>query len=113
MAVTEVHLACSDDREPVRWLMEAWHAVAALRREGADIRAVTPWSLFGAVDWDSLVRQNRGHYEAGVWDVRHDPPRPTRLAAAIASLARTGEYDDPLLHEPGWWQQPAQLLPAA
>ena len=105
MAVTEVHLACDDDREPVRWLMEAWDAVAALRREGADIRAVTPWSLFGAVDWDSLLRQDRGHYEPGVWDVRHTEPRPMRLASAVASLARTGHYADPLLNDPGWWRR--------
>ena len=109
MAVTEAHLACVDEAESVRWLAEAWAAAHALRAEGADIRAVTAWSLFGAVDWDSMLRQSRGHYEAGVWDARTNPPRPTRLAAAMASLAQTGRCDDPALAQPGWWRRDDRL----
>jgi len=113
MAVTEVHLACQDEEEPVRWLAEAWQAAQALRAEGADIRAVTAWSLFGAVDWDSMLRERRGRYEAGVWDARADPPRPTRLAVAVASLARTGQLHDPALAQAGWWRRDDRLHAAA
>ena len=109
IAVTEAHLACVDDREPVRWLMEAWRAAQALRAEGADIRAVTAWSLFGACDWDSMVREDRGHYEPGVWDVSAATPEPTRLADAVASLARTGDYRHPILDELGWWRRPDRV----
>jgi len=105
MAVTEAHLGCDDEDEQVRWLAEAWQAAQVLRDEGADIRAVTAWSLFGAMDWDSMLRHDRGRYEAGVWDVREDPPRPTRLAAAAASLARTGRFESPALAQLGWWRR--------
>lgn len=113
MAVTEAHLACADEEEPVRWLAEAWTAAQALRAEGADIRAVTAWSLFGAVDWDSMLREPRGRYEAGAWDARMDPPRPTRLAAAVARLARTGQLHDPALAQPGWWRRQDRFHEAA
>lgn len=113
MAITEAHLGCQDEAEQVRWLMEAWQAAIALRAEGADIRAVTAWSLFGAVDWDSVLRYGHGHYEAGVWDVNANPPRPTSLAVAVEALARTGRYDAPLLSKPGWWHRDDRLHRAA
>ncbi|HEY4118210.1 MAG TPA: family 1 glycosylhydrolase, partial [Byssovorax sp.] len=68
VALTEVHLGCFPE-EQIRWLNEAWAGAAAARAEGADVRAVTMWSLFGAYDWDSLVTRRRGHYEPGVYDV--------------------------------------------
>ena len=52
VAVTEVHLGCTRD-EQLRWLTEVWDGAQAVRAEGADIRAVTAWSLFGAFDWNS------------------------------------------------------------
>ncbi len=113
MAVTEAHLGCDDEDEQVRWLTEAWQAAQVLRDEGADIRAVTAWSLFGAMDWDSMLRHDRGRYEAGVWDVREDPPRPTRLAAAVASLACTGRFESPALAKPGWWRRDDRFHVAA
>ena len=105
MAVTEVHLGCNDAHESVRWLMEAWDAVQALRGEGADIRAITAWALFGLMDWDSMLRERRRHYEPGVMDASADPPQPTPLAAAVASLAMHGHYRHPLLDERGWWRR--------
>jgi dTDP-4-dehydrorhamnose reductase len=105
MAVTEVHLGCADPMESVRWLMEAWNAVHTLRAEGARIDAITPWGLLGLVDWDSMLRECRGHYEAGAWDTSLDTPRPTVLAEAISSLAHTGTFTHPGLEEPGWWRR--------
>ncbi|MES2979317.1 MAG: sugar nucleotide-binding protein [Pseudomonadota bacterium] len=104
MAVTEAHHGCTRD-EQVRWLMEVWHAAQSLRAEGADIRAVTVWSLLGAVDWNSLLVQRNGFYEPGVFDVRSHPPRPTVLARATASLAATGEFAHPVLDRAGWWKR--------
>ena len=104
IAVTEAHHGCSRD-EQVRWLMEVWNAAQRLRSEGADIRAVTVWSLLGAVDWNCLLQHQNGFYEPGVFDVRSDPPRPTVLAAATASLATTGEFDHPVLDRVGWWKR--------
>ena len=104
IAVTEAHHGCSRD-EQLRWLMEVWEAAKKVRGEGADIRAVTVWSLLGAVDWNSLLVQKRGFYEPGAFDVRSEPPRPTALAAAAASLANTGEFNHPVLDRAGWWKR--------
>ncbi|MDB5743378.1 MAG: family oxidoreductase [Polaromonas sp.] len=104
VAVTEAHHGCSRD-EQLRWLMEVWNAAQRLRTEGADIRAVTVWSLLGAVDWNSLLQHKNGFYEPGVFDVRVDPPRPTALASATASLAATGDFDHPVLDRAGWWKR--------
>ncbi|MDB5966123.1 MAG: family oxidoreductase, partial [Polaromonas sp.] len=104
IAVTEAHHGCSRD-EQLRWLMEVWGAASRLRAEGVDIRAVTVWSLLGAVDWNTLLVGRNGFYEPGAFDVRSDPPRPTALAAAASSLATTGEFDHPVLDRAGWWKR--------
>ena len=104
MAVTEAHHGCSRD-EQLRWLLEVWNAAKRLRGDGVDIRAVTVWSLLGAVDWNSLLVEEKGFYEPGAFDVRSDPPRPTLLATAAASLATTGEFDHPVLERAGWWKR--------
>ena len=108
IAITEAHLGDRPE-EQVRWLLEAWSAAQTLRAEGADLRAVTVWTLFGAVDWSSLLRSRDGHYEAGAFDARHDPPRPTLLAEAAASLAATGRFEHPALDVPGWWRRDDRL----
>ncbi len=113
LAITEAQLTCDDAAEPVRWLLEAWQAAHALRGEGADIRAVTAWALFGAVDWDSMMQRNQGRYEPGVWDAGGGTPRPTLLARAAASLAATGAFAAPELEGPGWWRRADRLHPAA
>ncbi|MBC7502582.1 MAG: sugar nucleotide-binding protein [Herminiimonas sp.] len=103
IAVTEAHHGCSRD-EQLRWLIEVWNAALAIRAEGADIRAVTIWSMLGAVDWNSLLMQRHGFYESGVFDTRCKL-RPTALAAATASLVSTGKFDHPVLDDGGWWRR--------
>ena len=108
MAVTEVHHGCTRD-EQLRWLMEVWNTAGRLRGEGIDLRAVTVWSLFGAVDWNSLLTHEAGFYESGAFDARSTPPRPTALAAATKSLVETGRFDHPVLDRPGWWHRPERF----
>ncbi|WP_207540208.1 family 1 glycosylhydrolase [Sabulicella rubraurantiaca] len=105
IAVTEAHLGCVEAEECVRWLMEVWNAASRLRQEGVDLCAVTVWSMFGAMDWCSLLRRKAGRYEPGVFDARHSPPRPTLLAEAVKSLATTGRYEAPIARKPGWWRR--------
>ena len=64
IAVTEAHHGCTRD-EQLRWLMEVWHAARTVRAEGADIRAVTLWSLLGTIDWNTLLTQRNNIYETG------------------------------------------------
>ncbi len=104
MAVTEAHHGCSRD-DQLRWLMEVWQAARRLRGEKVDLRAVTVWSLLGAVDWNSLLTQDKGFYEPGAFDVRSSPPRLTVLGRAAQSLAATGDFQHPVLDRPGWWKR--------
>ncbi|HVL75978.1 MAG TPA: family 1 glycosylhydrolase [Noviherbaspirillum sp.] len=113
IAVTETHLGGSRD-EQLRWLCQMWDAAQTLCSEGVDMRAVTVWSLFGCVDWNSLLMQDSGFYESGVFDVRGSDVRPTALAAACKALATEGRFDHPVLDGPGWWQRAERFfdLPA-
>ena len=109
IAVTEVHHGCTRE-EQVRWLHEMWGAVEAERSQGADIRAVTLWALFGVVDWRSLLTRREGAYDVGAFDTRAPSPRPTLVAKAAAKLGRGETFDHPLLDLPGWWKRPGRTL---
>ncbi len=104
VAVTEVHHGCSRD-EQLRWLAEVWTAAAELRAENHDVRAVTIWSLLGALDWSSLLVARNGIYEPGAFDLRGPAPRRTAIGKAAASLVRTGGFDHPVLSGEGWWRR--------
>ncbi|MGX9147957.1 family 1 glycosylhydrolase [Mesorhizobium sp. 128a] len=103
IAVTELHNGSTRD-EQVRWLAEGWEAARLARARDVDVRAVTAWSLFGAVDWNSLLTAQSGFYESGAFDVRCGIARPTAVAHAIAQLARRGTVDHPVLDRCGWWR---------
>jgi dTDP-4-dehydrorhamnose reductase len=109
LAVTEVHNGCTRE-EQLRWLHEVWDAAVKLKREGADLRAVTIWALLGAFDWNSLVTRNEGHYEPGAYDLRSPQPRPTALATLIRELATVGHGSHPVLDMPGWWRRSKRLV---
>lgn len=111
LAITEAHHGCLDMMECVRWLNEVWNAAVTLGKAGIDVRAVTVWSLFGSLDWRSLLRERHGAYEPGPFDASHSPPRPTALASAVRSLGVSGQIDDPEAHAPGWWHRPDREYP--
>jgi dTDP-4-dehydrorhamnose reductase len=110
MAITEVHHGCTRD-EQLRWVAEVWKTASALREEGMDLRAVTLWSLFGNVDWRSLLTRKDGVYDVGVFDARSRTPRPTVIAQAAKAFARGEDFDHPVLDLPGWWRRPERLYP--
>lgn len=109
LAITEVHLGCTPE-EQIRWLYEAWRSAHEAKASGADVCAVTLWSIFGACDWDSLVTVARGNYEPGAFDVRGIVPCATALSRAAEDLGRTGDLRDPLLESVGWWRRSTRLL---
>ncbi|TGP95501.1 MULTISPECIES: family 1 glycosylhydrolase [unclassified Mesorhizobium] len=104
IAITELHNGSTRD-EQVRWLAEGWKAAQEARARGIDVRAVTAWSVFGAVDWNSLLTARSGFYESGAFDVRGGVARPTALAQTIAQLAARGAVDHPVLDGRGWWRE--------
>ena len=107
LAVTEVHIGCTWE-EQVRWFSDAWIATLDARAQGCDIRAVTAWALFGSYDWDSLLTEERGHYERGAFDARAPTPRPTALAGFLQALI-SGREPELLQLGRGWWQRPEKL----
>lgn len=108
LAITEVHHG-STREEQVRWLLEVWRDACGLLHKGVDIRAVTVWSLMGAMDWNSLLTERRGFYEPGAFDVRGDRPRLTAIGKAVARLASGRAADHPLLDRPGWWRRESRF----
>jgi len=108
LAITEAHLACSPD-EQARWLYEAWCAAKWAQSRSIPVRAVTAWAAFGAYDWDSLLTAERGHYEAGLFEVREGLPVATPLALVARDLAVHGDCRHALLDCPGWWRRPERL----
>lgn len=109
VAITEVHVGCTRE-EQLRWVHEAWRAAVDARSAGVDVRAVTLWSVFGAVDWHCLVTREEGRYEPGIYDVRAPVPRPTALATLAAELAGGRPPSHPLLAGPGWWASARRRL---
>lgn len=110
LAITEVHHGCTRD-EQLRWFAEVWDTANTLREEGLDLRAVTLWSMFGNVDWRSLLTRQDGHYDTGVFDIRGGEPRPTAIAHAAKAFAAGKRFDHPVLDLPGWWRRPQRLYP--
>jgi dTDP-4-dehydrorhamnose reductase len=109
VAVTEAHID-SNREDQLRWLLEIWEAAQESRRAGADVRAVTVWSLLGSFDWNSLVTECRGYYESGAFDVRSDPPRPTAVAAMMRELSSGKPLSHAVLRGQGWWRRPGRFL---
>jgi dTDP-4-dehydrorhamnose reductase len=104
LAVTEAHNAVHRE-EQLRWLLELWSAAEQVQAEGADVRAVTVWSLLGTFGWERLCTAGRGDYEAGVYDIRGGGRRATALAGAVRSLAAGGPPASPVLADRGWWRR--------
>lgn len=104
MAITEAHLAGTRD-EQLRWLAYLWDGATRTAARGIPVRAVTAWSLFGAVDWDTLCTEEHDRYESGVFDVSLGEPRPTALAGAVRRMTRGRTPSHPALDQPGWWSR--------
>lgn len=110
VALTEVHVGGARE-DQLRWLAESWDAACRVRKEGADVRAVTVWSLLGAFDWNTLVTAENGCYEPGPFDVRGPVPRRTALARMTRALAHDGSFEHPVLAAPGWWRRAGRFEP--
>jgi len=109
VAVTEAHIDAGRE-DQLRWLLEIWRAAQSARDGGADVRAVTAWSLLGSFDWNCLLGECRGYYEPGPFDVRAPAPRATALAALIAELAAGKSASHPVLHGDGWWRRADRFI---
>jgi dTDP-4-dehydrorhamnose reductase len=109
IAITEAHIDANRE-DQLRWLLEIWNAANAVRKNGADVRAVTVWALLGSFDWNCLVTECRGYYEPGPFDVRGGAPRPTALATMMRELSSGRPLSSPVLQGQGWWRRPGRFL---
>jgi dTDP-4-dehydrorhamnose reductase len=111
LAVTESHLSCTRE-EQLRWIWHSWQSCLKLVQEGVEVRALTAWALLGAVDWDTLLCVDGGHYELGAFDISGGKPRPTAIASLLGSLG-TGAPLTPavaaMAQGAGWWQRDMRL----
>lgn len=108
MAITEVHLHCTRE-EQMRWFHYIWRAANELKKDGADIRAVTAWAMLGSFEWCSLLTRVNGDYESGLFDITGLTPRPTALATMAKALASEHSYTHPVLEDKGWWERPCRV----
>lgn len=106
VALTEVHIGCTRE-EQMRWARVAWEAAQEAQTGGADVRAVTAWSVLGSHDWDRLVTAE-GRYEPGLFDMASGHPRNTALAQHWQGLAADPPHD--VAAQPGWWQHPGRII---
>lgn len=104
LAITECHLH-STREDQMRWFHTMWNTVNQVREEGADIRAITAWAIFGLTGWNRLCTQRGGDYEPGVFNVSSGCPRPTALARLLQELTHHRVYYHPVLENEGWWQR--------
>ena len=108
VAMTEAHLGC-DAVEQTRWLAECWLQAQAARAQGADVRAVTVWSLLGSYNWCHLCTHDSGAYEPGVYDLSSGTPVATPLAELAYRLSH-GLQIEGSATRPGWWRRPSRIL---
>jgi dTDP-4-dehydrorhamnose reductase len=111
IAVTEVHTMGHRDSQ-MRWLYQMWKAAKKARNQGAEIIAITAWSLLGTYDWNKLCTECNMFYEPGVFDLRSPDKRPrhTGVSRLIRDLATKGDCDHPILKRPGWWKTPRRMI---
>lgn len=109
IAITELHLHCTRE-EQMRWFNRVLRDAQKLQKEQVDIRAVTAWALLGSFGWNCLLRQPRGDYEAGVFDVSSGAPRPTALSTLIKQASAGIKPKHPLLKQKGWWERDNRII---
>lgn len=111
LAITEAHLGGTREQQ-LRWLDELYASAFDAREAGIPVQGFTIWSLFGTVDWCSLLTRDEGRYESGAFDARYDPPRETAVAAWIRAASRGERFEHPVLARDGWWRLPSRLFGA-
>ncbi len=104
IAITECHNGCTRE-EQMRWFDEVWRAAEAVRADGVDLVAVTTWGLLGSYDWNRLLAEEAGFYEAGVFDLSQGEPRPTAMVQLLKELAAGRRPSAPSIKGLGWWRR--------
>lgn len=91
LAIIKAHHGCIDLIECVWWLDGVWRSALVFARAGADVCAVTIWSMFGAIDWRSLLLRRDGAYEPAVRRGLHAPS--SNATGGVSRIARARGTD--------------------
>jgi dTDP-4-dehydrorhamnose reductase len=112
LALGEVHVHGTAG-ERVRWLAQHVDDVRALRDASVDLRAIGVWAAFGMTEWHSLLREEAGITEDGIFTFAgaNGVPERTPLAQAVAELAASGRVSS--VDAEGWWDRPDRFIPPA
>ncbi|MCG2615130.1 family 1 glycosylhydrolase [Terrimonas sp. NA20] len=103
IALTECQLVCTREQQ-MKWFYQHYKFAEDLRRQAIPVVAITAWGLLGAVDWNTLICQNNGQYESGVFEIQKQQLQPTATARMIRTLAKGKDCYHPALDGRGWWQ---------
>lgn len=107
IVLTEVQLD-GEDAQAAAWWDEAVLAVDRACADGADVRAITTWSMFGSWDWDTLLRADGVTWSPPLVPGPGGPGRP-RTARAVRMTARGKR---PSEAPRGWWRDRSRVLVA-
>jgi dTDP-4-dehydrorhamnose reductase len=108
IVITEVHINGTPD-EQVAWFSYVRNACLKLIKEGADIRAITAWALFGSYGWSKLLTQNGGEYERGVFDVYSGELISTSYTDFIKDLIQNPTTASAARYH-GWWESDERFI---
>ena len=106
LALTEVHLA-GEPQDQVAWWLEAAEAARRAALRDIPVKGVTAWSTFGAFDWSSILRNPRGSYATGCFDVSGDGEP---LLMPLGDAVRATAVGQSISGVRGWWRRPQRSL---
>ncbi len=110
IAITEVHIHGSSG-EQIAWFSYIRNACIELIDQGADIRAITAWALFGSYGWSKLLTEHKGEYERGVFDVRSGEVRSTAYTQFLKTIVQAPEAAP--IYQRGWWEEDSRFIEEA
>jgi dTDP-4-dehydrorhamnose reductase len=86
-AIAEVHLHAAEDARAA-WLRARYDDATALAAEGVPMTAVGAWAAFGMLDWDSLLLENAGVAEDGIFTFARpgETPQETAVSRALRAI---------------------------
>jgi len=109
LAITEAHLGSTADQQ-MRWFEEIWSGACQAKEHGVDVQAVTAWALFGLYNWNTLVTQDHGYYEPGVFDLSSGIPRATAYTQMLRDFIQSKGRAFSGKEREGWWQRAERIL---
>ena len=111
IAITEVHIH-GTPREQIAWFSHIRKACLQLTEQGVNIRAITAWALFGSYGWSKLLKEYKGEYERGVFDVCSGELTGTAYTDFLKAIIKN-PASGRKVEETGWWEADSRFIQEA